>query len=417
MNTQSEILINERLKRVEDAIALRVPDRVPFFPQTNLLAVKYGSISVKEAFYDYEKWFLACRKMNMELEPDLCWQPLAANPGRVYDILDCTQIHWPGHGVPENSGIQYADKEYMTINEYDQFIDDPTEYILGVYMPRVFGALAPISALPSLKSLFYHGYRAGLTFSVFSETEIVEAFNRLSQAIVESQRFTAYLAEYEKSLKELGLMSGFSGLTLTCPFDILGDYYRGIRGIMTDMYRQPKKLIAAMDKLQPMLRQRARDISKIGGNTRIFMPLHLGAESFMSPAQFEKFYWPYLKDLIIYLIDEGLTPCPFFEGDYTSRLQYLKELPRGKVMGMFDKTDLSKAKEIIGDTMCIVGNMPIPLLKHGTHDQIREYSKSLIDIVGRDGGFIMSSRSVLDDADKDLVKFWGEFTKEYGTYP
>ena len=75
-----------------------------------------------------------------------------------------------------------------------------------------------------------------------------------------------------------------------------------------------------------------------------------------------------------------------------------------------------KAKEIIGDTMCIVGNMPIPLLKHGTHDQIKEYSKKLIDIVGRDGGFIMSSRSVLDDADKDLVKFWGEFTKEYGTY-
>ena len=115
MNTQSEISIKERVKRVEDAIALRVPDRVPFFPQTNLLAVKYGGISAKEAFYDYEKWFLACRKMNMELEPDLCWQPLAANPGRVYDILNCTQIHWPGHGVPENSGIQYADIDLCII--------------------------------------------------------------------------------------------------------------------------------------------------------------------------------------------------------------------------------------------------------------------------------------------------------------
>lgn len=30
-------------------------------------------------------------------------------------------------------------------------------------------------------------------------------------------------------------------------------------------------------------------------------------------------------------IDEEITPCPFFEGDYTSRLEYLAQLPKGKV--------------------------------------------------------------------------------------
>jgi uroporphyrinogen-III decarboxylase len=123
-----------------------------------------------------------------------------------------------------------------------------------------------------------------------------------------------------------------------------------------------------------------------------------------------------LKNTILELADEGFTPCPFFEGNYTSRLHYLAELPKGKIMGLFDKTDLFKAKEIIGGTMCIAGNMPVPLLQHGSVDGIIEYSKRLIDVVGKGGGFIMSSRSVLDTANKALVKSWGDFTKEYGVY-
>jgi hypothetical protein len=31
---------------------------------------------------------------------------------------------------------------------------------------------------------------------------------------------------------------------------------------------------------------------------------------------------------------------PFFEGIYTSRLESLAELPKGKVLGIFDNTDI-----------------------------------------------------------------------------
>jgi uroporphyrinogen-III decarboxylase len=83
---------------------------------------------------------------------------------------------------------------------------------------------------------------------------------------------------------------------------------------------------------------------------------------------------------------------------------------------MFDSTDVFKAKEVIGDTMCIVGNMPNSLLQTGTAEQIRDYSKKLIDVVGKDGGFIMSARAAIDDADPERVKIWADFTREYGTY-
>ena len=60
------------------------------------------------------------------------------------------------------------------------------------------------------------------------------------------------------------------------------------------------------------------------------MALHRGADGFMSLNQFETFYWPGLKKIILALIDAGLTPFVFFEGDFTSRLEYLTELPKGK---------------------------------------------------------------------------------------
>jgi hypothetical protein len=47
---------------------------------------------------------------------------------------------------------------------------------------------------------------------------------------------------------------------------------------------------------------------------------------------------------------------------------------------------------------------------------VKAYAKKLIDVVGNDGGFIMSSNTVLDYARPDLVKVWVDFTREYGVY-
>ena len=105
---------------------------------------------------------------------------------------------------------------------------------------------------------------------------------------------------------------------------------------------------------------------------------------------------------------------PFFEGVYDQRLEYLTELPKGKIIGMFDSSDLFKVKEILGDTMCIAGGMPVTLLQVGTPEKVKEHAKKIIDGIGREGGFIMSTDNVLDETDPKLVKTWVEFTKDYG---
>ena len=136
----------------------------------------------------------------------------------------------------------------------------------------------------------------------------------------------------------------------------------------------------------------------------------------MSPEQFETFYWPTLKQLLLALIEEGLTPCPFFEGDCTSRLEHIAELPKGKLLVQLDATDMVKAKEILRDQVCIAGNVPLSLLQTGTPEDVKNYCKKLIDMVGKGGGFIMSPSGVLDGPKPENLKAMIDYTKEYGRY-
>ena len=136
----------------------------------------------------------------------------------------------------------------------------------------------------------------------------------------------------------------------------------------------------------------------------------------MSLEQFETFYWDGLKRLLLALINEDLTPYVFFEGNYTSRLAYLAELPKGRVLGLFDSTDIYRAKEMLGNNMCISGMMPVSLLQVGSYQTIKDYAKKLIDVVGKGGGFIMGPGSTMEECDPERVKVWIKFTKEYGVY-
>jgi|GEM_PF-6757020 len=47
MDKTPDVLYSEREKRINDAIQLKVPDRVPFFPLTPVIAAKYTGISMK----------------------------------------------------------------------------------------------------------------------------------------------------------------------------------------------------------------------------------------------------------------------------------------------------------------------------------------------------------------------------------
>jgi uroporphyrinogen-III decarboxylase len=136
----------------------------------------------------------------------------------------------------------------------------------------------------------------------------------------------------------------------------------------------------------------------------------------MSPEQFNKFYWPTLRELIVALIDEGLAPYVFWEGDCTSRLEYINDIPAGKAIYRFEATDMMKAKDALRDRVCIRGNVPISLLATGTPDDVESYCKRLIDYVGKGGGFIMDASAGVTDAKPENLRAMFDYTREYGVY-
>ena len=144
--------------------------------------------------------------------------------------------------------------------------------------------------------------------------------------------------------------------------------------------------------------------------------MHKGSEGFMSDEQYKTFYWPFLKRAIEGMVANGCIPVVYCEGDDTSRLKYFVDVPQGKVIYHFATMDMPKAKEVLKGTAAISGNVPNRLLLTGTPDDVKAYCKQLIDTVGKDGGYIMDTSALLDEAKPENVKALFEFTREYGVY-
>jgi uroporphyrinogen-III decarboxylase len=176
-------------------------------------------------------------------------------------------------------------------------------------------------------------------------------------------------------------------------------------------------VIAACEALVPYCVKYAELAGENDEDAPIFMPLHRGCVPFMSVKQFETFYWPTLKEVICRLVADGFICRPFAEGDWTMNMKYWNEVPKGKVILHVDQADIFKAKEQVGNTVCLTGNVPATLLELGTPKQVEKYCEKLIDVVGEGGGYILDGAvGIPDGAKLENVKAMTRFTARYGVY-
>jgi hypothetical protein len=409
-----EELYKEREKRVQDAVQLKVPDRVPVAPTFQYFYARYAGITPEDAHYRYEEWSQAVKKTIVDFEPDLAQNPrhLILAPGPLLDMVQFKEIKWPGHGISPEYSFQYVEDEYMKAEEYDNFLNDPSDYILRTYMPRIYGILEPFKKLPPIQIMML-GYGTAHLVAALARPETTQAIEILIKAGAESLKWRSIMISLQEEIVSLGFPLSSDSIALA-PFDVIGDHLRGTRGIMLDMYKRPDKLLQAIERVLPTELQAGVFAAKRSGNPRVFIPLHKGADSFMSPEQFKTFYWPSLRRLIIGLIEEDLTPWVLFEGDYTSRLEIIRDIPKGKAIYHFERTDIFKAKEALGDVACIRGGVPNSLLCAGSVAEVRSHCRRVIDIVGRNGGFIMDAGAIIDEARPENVKVMIDTAKEYG---
>jgi len=416
VNEEAEQAYKARARRIADAILLKKPDRVPVVPSFGMFPALDNGYTCEEVMFDYDKAEAAWMKTLQDFEPDSFFGSGYAQAGPVFQALDYKLLKLPGFEIPPQSVYQFNEWEHVSAEDfYDPFLDDPTDFMMRTYFPTVYGALAPLKAMQPLRHVF--GYYLGTVPGVvpFAMPPFVTMLDTLKKAGQAALEFAQHLGKEGQQIVAMGYPNMLGGHS-AAPFDLIGDWFRGTRGVMLDMYRHPEKLLEALDRLVPISIKMGVDGAMMSGAPVVGLMLHKGPEGFMSLDQFKTFYWPTLRKVMMGIIDAGLVPMPLYEGHYTDRLEIISDIPRGKAMYWFETVDIHRAKDVLGDTVCFRGNVPISLLYAGTVQQVKDYVKELIDVMGENGGLIVDCAMWFDEAKHENVKAMVDFTKEYGVY-
>jgi len=171
-----------------------------------------------------------------------------------------------------------------------------------------------------------------------------------------------------------------------------------------------------LDKLEVISIQNAVGTIRATGAKFCFIPLHNGVDSFMSKDDYLKFYWKGLKNLMLAIIDEGCIPAVFCEGQYKTRLDIISDIPKGKVLYMFEETDMKLIKDTVGKVACVCGNLDTATLMYGSKEQIVEETRQIMEIGAPGGGFIMDNSIVMDECDPGNLDIYFETVEKFGKY-
>ncbi len=410
--THPNALYTERLNRIMQAVALRPTDRVPTVFYTMFWHARYGGFSCRDAMYDYAKVSDVTRRILLQFQPDAYALPhVTTLVGPVMERIGYRQMQWPGHGTGDNVSYQYLDREYMKAEEYEDYLFDPTGFYLSKYLPRVADELAGLERLVNLPGMYYIPLVLGMRN--YAAPKVVSAFSAMREAGDEARRMLAHAAAFAVDMAELGFPQS-QGAMANAPFDYFGDNFRGSKGILLDMYRRKDHLIEAMDKAGVFILRQALATGSRSPSKFVFIPTHWAFDGFMSLQQFKTFYWPSFRTVLIGLIDHGMIPLVLWEGDCTSRLEVIADIPPGKTVYWFERTNLVRAKEVLSRIACLRGNVPSSMLTTGTPEDVDVFCRNLIERVGKDGGFILDGAiGIPDEARTENVRAMFEAVHRY----
>jgi Uroporphyrinogen decarboxylase (URO-D) len=362
-------------ERIESAISLGRPDRVPLVPIIDFFASRYGGINQHEMFFDIGKADIALERTLRDIGP-IDGQNLSyAGLGRIMQVIFPTPPVMPGvGGVPEDGQFQFVEKVVMQPEEY-RLIEDrgPLRWILDKMQ----------LSNPQL------GNPIGM----------VKTFGGLGVDIMKVRRS---IRQWQRK----GVESLVAYNIVFTPMEYISMFMRTFNDFILDLFRHPDDVKAASRALMKTMQLQGLMMVKLSGLKRVFMGGTRTSASAMNPRQFEEFALPEWQEMCEYWVRKGVTPVLHFDSEWTPFFPYLKHLPRGKcILNLDGASDIFAAKEQLGDHMCIMGDVPAALLKLGEPEEVDDYCHKLITELGRDGGFILSSGCTIPiDAKPENVK-------------
>jgi len=358
----SQVLLAERKARLAKAAALEKTDRTPVVLEMSAFSARVEKITI--AKWGSDSLIQAQAMINT-------FEKVGGADGIDYgslfppllSLLWLSKVKFAGKELPEDTLWQVAESELMTIEDYDRIIAE---------------------GYPNwMQSFFQERIGSGV----------------FEQIMVELQKAPKIMEMWTNR----GIPVLQNGI-VTIPFETFCGA-RSFAKFVRDLYKRPDKVQAAMDAALPFMAPQGIQACKGLGNQYIWIGGWRAAGSMLSQSLWDRFVFPYYEKLIHEALDAGLTPILHFDSDWTRDLERFKVFPKGKcILELDGLTDIYKAKEILGDTMCIMGDVAASLFSLGTPDEVYKYCQKLISEIGPTGFILHSGCDIPIDAKLENVQ-------------
>ena len=114
-----------------------------------------------------------------------------------------------------------------------------------------------------------------------------------------------------------------------------------------DLFTRPDKVEAAMQAIMAEKREQTRQMVRAIGPFGYWVGSWRTAPQFLSPKLWDRFVWPYMKELVEIVAEEGGIPMLHYDACWDREIERLLELPaRTSVLATDGATDIFRAKII-----------------------------------------------------------------------
>lgn len=366
-------LYEERLARIQKAVALEPVDKVPLAPCANAYWARAQGITLKEYFSSPEKTCTTNLNAHLELGGVDATQNEIFNPYLLSGQW-LNKVAVPGKELGDDDMWQMLEKENVTQEDYYKILE--------------------------------------IGFEPWLTDFLKEKCNDPEGKLVE-WGFYDYLGTAKKRFMDAGIPCIADFLLIT-PFEFLCGGRSLEAFFVEDLMDEPELVEKVFEKIMEYTIPKYRAMMEAMHPIGVWVGGWRTAPEMLNDELWERFVWPYFKAYAELCIECDVIPLFHLDSCWDRKLERFREFPAKKcIMGLDSKTDIRLAKKTVGDMMCILGDVPPALTAYGTPKEIMDYVTKLLDDIGTEGIIISSGCDIPSDAKKENILAMGEATNNY----
>jgi hypothetical protein len=338
-------------ERMECAIGLEKPDRVPIWPDVTTAAA--AGLTGQKNWVAAEEGFDAQQDLELRFFDEYGgWD--GANPALTPEVFTAGgfKVQKPTEESPE---IQFLESDYTKYEDYEIIAEIGW---LGFAKEHLIQRVSDITTPGEYDELF------------------AEVIRGTIRAVSEYRKRGAFVLYPQPNNHP------FFTLSLS----------RSMVKFTEDLFYRPEMVERALEKMTDEFISFGLSLCQQTG-IKIMKTVEERAGAFFYPLEiFERFWWPYTRRIVEAFWSEGIKISFHLDTCWDKNISYFKELPRGSAILEFDgTTDIFAAKEQLRNHLCIASDVHPTLMSVGTAEEVAAYCRRLIDEVGGDGGHILST--------------------------